>query len=58
MVTDRYDVVRDRLSDVGYFTATWTPGRFPLTGVLSLPAWFEDKDVSTEVGNAVLKRVL
>jgi len=55
---EHYDIVRDGLSDMGYFTATWTPGRFPLTDVLSLPAWFEGKDLSTEVGNAVFKRVL
>lgn len=55
---EHHDIVRDGLSDMGYFTATWTPGRFPLTDVLSLPAWFEGKDLSTEVGNAVFKKVL
>lgn len=55
---EHYDIVRDGLSDMGYFTATWTPGRFPLSDVLSLPAWFDGKDISTEVGNAVYRRVL
>ena len=26
---DHYDIVKDGLSDMGYFTATWTPGTFP-----------------------------
>lgn len=55
---EHYDIVRDGLSDMGYFTATWTPGRFPLSDVLSLPAWFDGKDMSTDVGNAVYKKIL
>ena len=33
---EHFDIVSKGLSDMGYFTATWTPGRFPLTDVLSL----------------------
>ncbi len=37
---------------------TWTPGRFPLSDVLSLPASIEWKETSTEIGNAVYDRAL
>jgi TRAP-type C4-dicarboxylate transport system substrate-binding protein len=55
---EHYDIVAKGLSDMGYFTATWTPGRFPLTDVLSLAAWVDGKDVATEIGNAMYQRVL
>jgi TRAP-type C4-dicarboxylate transport system substrate-binding protein len=55
---EHYDIVAKGLSDMGYFTATWTPGRFPLTDVLSLAAWVDGKDVATDIGNAMYKRVL
>jgi len=55
---DHYDIVARGLSDLGYFTATWTPGRFPLTDVLSLAVWVDGKDLAAEIGNAVYERVL
>ncbi len=55
---EHYDIVAKGLSDMGYFTATWTPGRFPLTDVLSLAAWVDGKDIATDIGNAMYKRVL
>ena len=55
---EHYDIVAKGLSDMGYFTATWTPGRFPLTDVLSLAAWVDGKDIATEIGNALYQRVL
>jgi TRAP-type C4-dicarboxylate transport system substrate-binding protein len=55
---EHYDIVANGLSDIGYFTATFTPGRFPLTDVLSLAAWVDGKDIATEIGNAMYKRVL
>ena len=55
---EHYDIVSKGLSDMGYFTATWTPGRFPLTDVLSLATWVDGKDVATEIGNAMYERVL
>jgi TRAP-type C4-dicarboxylate transport system substrate-binding protein len=55
---EHYDIVSKGLSDMGYFTATWTPGRFPLTDVLSLAAWVDGKDIATEIGNAMYERVL
>jgi len=55
---EHYDIVAKGLSDLGYFTATWTPGRFPLTDVLSLATWVDGKDIATEIGNAMYKRVL
>ncbi len=55
---EHYDIVAKGLSDMGYFTATFTPGRFPLTDVLSLAAWVDGKDIATDIGNALYKRVL
>jgi len=55
---EHFDIVAKGLSDVGYFTATWTPGRFPLTDVLSLAAWVDGKDIATDIGNAMYKRIL
>ncbi len=55
---EHFDIVKNGLSDMGYFTATWTPGRFPLSDVLSLATWTEGKDVSTEIGNKMHDQVL
>jgi TRAP-type transport system periplasmic protein len=55
---EHFDIVARGLSDMGYFTATWTAGRFPLTDVLSLAVWIDGKDVAADIGNAVYSRVL
>jgi len=55
---EHYDIVKKGLSDMGYFTATWTPGRFPLTDVLSLAAWVDGKDLATNIGNDMLHKLL
>jgi len=55
---EHYEIVAKGLSDMGYFTATYTPGRFPLTDVLSLAAWVDGKDIATDIGNAMYKRIL
>ena len=55
---EHYDIVAKGLSDMGYFTATWTPGRFPLSDVLSMAAWVDGKDVGTDIGNAMHERIL
>lgn len=55
---DHYDIVKNGLSDMGYFTATWTPGRFPLSDVLSLAASVSGKDIGTDIGNAMFKEIL
>ena len=55
---EHFDIVKNGLSDMGYFTATWTPGRFPLSDVLSLATWSEGKDVSTTMGNKRRDEVL
>jgi len=55
---EHYDIVAKGLSDMGYFTATFTPGRFPLTDVLSLAAWVDGKDLAVDIGNAVYDRIL
>jgi TRAP-type C4-dicarboxylate transport system substrate-binding protein len=55
---EHFDIVAKGLSDMGYFTATWTPGRFPLADVLSLAVWIDGKDVAADIGNAVYGRIL
>ena len=55
---EHYDIVAKGLSDMGYFTATWTPGRFPVSDVLSLAASVDGKDVSTDIGNALYEKLL
>ncbi|MFH0845498.1 MAG: TRAP transporter substrate-binding protein [Pseudomonadota bacterium] len=55
---EHYDIVAKGLSDMGYFTATWTPGRFPLSDVLSLATWVDGKDVGVEIGNAMHDKIL
>ncbi|RLB04921.1 MAG: ABC transporter substrate-binding protein [Deltaproteobacteria bacterium] len=55
---EHYDIVAKGLSDMGYFTATWTPGRFPLSDVLSLAVWVNGKDIGVDIGNAMYKRIL
>ena len=55
---DHFDIVADGLSDMGYFTATWTPGRFPLSDVLSMPVFVGGKDVAVDIGNAMYENIL
>lgn len=55
---EHFDIVKNGLSDMGYFTATWTPGRFPLSDVLSLAATVEGKDIGTDIGNAMHEKIL
>ena len=55
---EHFDIVRKGMSDMGYFTATWTPGRFPLTDVLSMAAWVDGKDLATDIGIKVYEKVL
>ena len=55
---EHYDIVAKGLSDMGYFTASWTPGRFPLSDVLSMAAWVDGKDVGTDIGNAMYEKAL
>ena len=55
---EHFDIVAKGLSDMGYFTATWTPGRFPVSDVLSLAASIEGKDLSTDIGNALYEKQL
>ena len=55
---DHYEIVASGRSDMGYATLTWTPGRFPLSDVLSLPATIEGKETATDIGRAVYDRAL
>jgi TRAP-type C4-dicarboxylate transport system substrate-binding protein len=53
---EHYDIVKKGLSDMGYFTATWTPGRFPLADTLSLATWVDGKDVAVKIGNELYQK--
>lgn len=55
---EHYDIVAKGMSDMGYFTATWTPGRFPLTDVLSLATWVDGKDIAVDIGNKMYEEAL
>jgi TRAP-type C4-dicarboxylate transport system substrate-binding protein len=55
---EHYDIVAKGISTMGYATLTWLPGRFPLSDVLSLPAAIKGKETSTDIGNAMLERIL
>jgi TRAP-type C4-dicarboxylate transport system substrate-binding protein len=55
---EHFDIVKKGLSDMGYFTATWTPGRFPLTDVLSMAAWVDGKDLACNIGNEMYHKIL
>ena len=46
-----YDIVKNGMSDIGYFTATWTPGKFPLAEALSMAMWIDGKEKATAIGN-------
>lgn len=55
---DHYDIVRTGLADMGYATLTWTPGRFPLSDVLSAPLVCPAKWKGAEVGMAMYDKML
>ena len=53
-----YDIVKTGLSDMGYATLSWTPGRFPLTDVLSSPIVCPAKWKGAEAGMALYDKLL
>ena len=55
---DHFDIVKTGLSDMGYATLSWTPGRFPLTDVLSSPITCPAKWKGVEAGMAMYDRIL
>lgn len=55
---DHYDIVRDGLADMGYATLTWTPGRFPLSDVLSSPIICPAKWKGVEIGMGMYEKSL
>lgn len=55
---DHYDIVKTGLSDMGYATLSWTPGRFPLTDVLSSPIVCPAKWKGAEAGKAMHDKLL
>ncbi|WP_300460192.1 TRAP transporter substrate-binding protein [Desulfobacula sp.] len=55
---EHYDIVKTGLSDMGYATLSWTPGRFPLTDVLSSPIACPAKWKGAEAGMAMHDQLL
>ena len=55
---EHYDIVKTGLSDIGYATLSWTPGRFPLTDVLSSPIVCPAKWKGAEAGMAMHENLL
>lgn len=55
---DHYDIVKNGLSDMGYATLSWTPGRFPLTDILSAPIYCPAKWKGVEIGMAMYDKIL
>ena len=55
---DHFDIVKTGLSDMGYATLSWTPGRFPLTDVLSAPVSSPAKWKAAEAGRAMHDKLL
>lgn len=53
-----YDIVKNGMSDIGYFTATWTPGKFPLAEALSMAMWIDGKEKATAIGNELYEAAL
>ena len=55
---DHYDIIGTGLSDMGYATLSWTPGRFPLSDVLSSPIVCPAKWKGAEAGMAMHDQLL
>lgn len=55
---DHYDAIANGIADMGHHTLTWTPGRFPLTDVLSIANWIPGKEIAADIGNAMYERIL
>ncbi|MCP3891576.1 MAG: TRAP transporter substrate-binding protein [Desulfobulbaceae bacterium] len=53
-----YDIIKNGMSDMGYFTATWTPGKFPLSEALSMAMWIDGKDKAAAIGNELYEKAL
>lgn len=53
-----YDIIKNGMSDMGYFTATWTPGKFPLSEALSMAMWIDGKEKAAAIGNELYESAL
>jgi TRAP-type transport system periplasmic protein len=53
-----YDIIKNGMSDIGYFTATWTPGKFPLSEILSSAMWIDGKEKAVAIGNEMYHEAL
>ncbi|MBW1803965.1 MAG: TRAP transporter substrate-binding protein [Deltaproteobacteria bacterium] len=56
--TEVYDAVRTGKAHLGEFTSGYTPGRFPLTDVLSLPITYPDTKTGVKTSFGVFDRIL
>ena len=55
---EHFDIVADGISDFGLFTATFEPGRFPLSDVLSMPVEVLGKDIAADIGYEMYEQIL
>lgn len=55
---EQYDVIAKGMADMGYFVTTFTPGKFPLSDVLSLASSIEAKDISADISRPVYEHYL
>ncbi|PLX41946.1 MAG: ABC transporter substrate-binding protein [Deltaproteobacteria bacterium] len=55
---EHFDIVKNGLSDMGYFTASWTPGRFPKSDVLSLATSVDSKATAATIGKEMYEKEL
>jgi TRAP-type C4-dicarboxylate transport system substrate-binding protein len=53
-----YHIIKNGMSDIGYFTATWTPGKFPLSEALSMAMWIDGKEKAAAIGNELYESAL
>ncbi|MDP2917564.1 MAG: TRAP transporter substrate-binding protein, partial [Dehalococcoidia bacterium] len=55
---DQYDLVRTGKADMGTTSTGYTPGRFPLSDVLTFPGAYETSEAGQQVSQAVADRML
>ena len=55
---EQYDVIAKGMADMGYFVTTFTPGKFPLSDVLSLASNINAKDISADISRPIYEHYL
>ena len=55
---EQWDITREGLADIGFFCATYTPARFPLSSFVELPFFSASAQSSNKVVQALLAKNL